>query len=70
MVIVSQSLETSVIFFPVIDSYIELQILSLKCEGYQFPKNTNALPIEQYCKQHFFGPLVVALQTETAPPVL
>ncbi|CDW80500.1 ccch-type zinc finger protein [Stylonychia lemnae] len=43
---------------------------SLKCEGYQFPKNPNALPVEQFCVSHFFGPLVVALQTETAPPVL
>eukprot|EP00347_Sterkiella_histriomuscorum_P005124 403357804 len=49
---------------------LKLQILSLKCEGYQFPKNPNALPIEQFCVQHFFGPLVIALQTETAPPQL
>lgn len=49
---------------------LKLQILSLKCEGYQFPKNPNALPLEQFCKQHFFGPLVVCLQTETAPPEL
>lgn len=44
--------------------------MSLKGDGIQFPKNPNALPVEQYCAQHFFGPLVVALQTESAPPVL
>lgn len=49
---------------------LEVQVLSLKGDGIQFPKNPNALPVEQYCGQHFFGPLVIALQTETAPPAL
>jgi len=49
---------------------MKLQVLSLKAEGHNFPKNPNALPIEQFCKQHFFGPLVICLQTESAPPVL
>jgi len=36
-----------------------LHILFLKCEGYRFPRNPNAYPLELFCKTHFYGPLAV-----------
>ena len=47
--------------------YTGLHILLLKCEGYKFPRNPNAHPLELFCNTHFYGPLVIALNMNVMP---
>jgi hypothetical protein len=45
----------------------QLHILLLKCEGFKYARNPNALPIEQFCSRQFFGPLAIALSLVKPP---
>ncbi len=48
-------------------SFIGLQVLLLKCDGFKFPRNPNAHPIELFCNTEFYGPLVVAMNQNQKP---
>ena len=39
----------------------------LKCDGFKFPRNPNAHPLELFCNTHFYGPLVLAFNMDHAP---
>ena len=44
-----------------------LQVLLLKCDGFKFPRNPNAHPIELFCNTEFYGPLVIAMNHNQKP---
>ena len=47
-----------------------LQILMLRSDGYKFPRNNNAHPLELYCSAYFFGPLVIAMNSRERSYIL
>ena len=44
-----------------------MHILLLKCDGFKFPRNPNAHPLELFCNTHFYGPLVIAMNMNQVP---
>jgi hypothetical protein len=46
---------------------ISLHILLLKCDGYKLPRNLCSGVLEAYCDSLFYGPLVVAYNSNDPP---